>query len=202
MAAMASGSGMLSDLPLSELLDRLAAKTPAPGAGSTAALVCSLAAALLEMTAAFDPTPDGSSCAVRARALRERSLQLAERELHSYEPVLEALRLPGTDPDREQRVAGALGAASGAPLAIASVACRAGRDRRRDRGGVSEQLVGEALVACELAEAACRAAARLVQTNLAGSAADPRLTRSPPRAGGRRGPRRHARQSGPALACR
>jgi formiminotetrahydrofolate cyclodeaminase len=173
---MESGTGTLNDLPLSEVLDRLAEKTPAPGAGSTAALVCSLAAALLEMTAAFDTTPMGSACGVRAEALRGRALELADRELHSYEPVLAALRLPGSDPDREARVASAMAAASTAPLAIASVAAQLAGIAAETVDGVSDQLVGEAVVASELAEGACRAAARLVQINLAGAAGDPRLT--------------------------
>jgi formiminotetrahydrofolate cyclodeaminase len=173
---MESGTGALNDLPLSEVLDRLAEKTPAPGAGSTAALVCSLAAALLEMTAAFDTTPMGSACAVRAGALRDRALELADRELHSYEPVLEALRLPASDRDREARLATAMAAASIPPLAIASVAAQLAGIAAETVDGVSEQLVGEAIVAAELAEGACRAAARLVEINLAGAVGDPRLT--------------------------
>jgi formiminotetrahydrofolate cyclodeaminase len=173
---MESGTGTLNDLPLSEVLDRLAEKTPSPGAGSTAALVCSMAAALLEMTAAFDTTPMGSACGVRAGALRGRALELAERELHSYEPVLAALRLPASDPDREARIASAMAAASTAPLAIASVAAQLAGIAAETVDGVSDQLVGEAVVASELAEGACRAAARLVQINLAGAPGDPRLT--------------------------
>jgi formiminotetrahydrofolate cyclodeaminase len=173
---MESGTGALNDLPLSEVLDRLAEKTPAPGAGSTAALVCSLAAALLEMTAAFDTTPMGAACAVRAGALRHRALELAERERGSYLPVLEALRLPASDPDRAARLASALAAASAAPLAIASVAAQLAGIAAETVDGVSDQLVGEAVVASELAEGACRAAARLVEINLAGAAGDPRLT--------------------------
>jgi methenyltetrahydrofolate cyclohydrolase len=169
-------SSALSDLSLNDVLDRLAAKTPGPGAGSTAALVCSLAAALLEMTAAFDTTPMGSACGVRAGALRDRALELAERERDSYEPVLEALRLPASDPDREARLSSALAAASAAPLAIASVAAQLAGIAAETVDGVSDQLVGEAVVASELAEGACRAAARLVQINLAGAAGDPRLT--------------------------
>ncbi len=173
---MPSDAAGLSDLPLRELLDRVAEKTPAPGAGSTAALVCSLAAALLEMTAAFDTTPMGSACGVRAGALRDRSLDLAERERESYAPVLEALRLPASDPDREARVASALAAASAAPLAIASVGAQLAGIAAETVDGVSEHVVGEAVVASELAEGACRAAARLVEINLAGAAGDPRLT--------------------------
>ncbi len=173
---MESGTGTLHDLPLSEVLDRLAEKTPGPGAGSTAALVCSLAAALLEMTAAFDTTPMGSACAVRAAALRDRALELAERERGSYAPVLEALRLPASDPERAARRASALAAACAAPLAIASVAAQLAGIAAETVDGVSDQLVGEAVVASELAEGACRAAARLVEINLAGAAGDPRLT--------------------------
>jgi methenyltetrahydrofolate cyclohydrolase len=173
---METGTGALSDLPMSQVLDRLAEKTPGPGAGSTAALVCSLAAALLEMTAAFDTTPMGSASAVRAGALRDRALELAERERESYEPVLDALRLPRSDPDRETRLASALAAASTAPLAIASVGAQLAGIAAETVDGVSDQLVGEAVVAAELAEGACRAAARLVQINLAAVPADPRLT--------------------------
>jgi methenyltetrahydrofolate cyclohydrolase len=172
---MEAGTDALNDLRLSEVLDRLAEKTPAPGAGSTAALVCSLAAALLEMTAAFDTTPMGSACAVRAGALRDRALELADRELHSYEPVLQALRLPASDPEREPRLTSAMAAASAAPLAIASVGAQLAGIAAETVDGVSDQLVGEAVVASELAEGACRAAARLVEINLAGAAGDPRL---------------------------
>jgi methenyltetrahydrofolate cyclohydrolase len=171
-----SDQGQLSDLPLSQVLDRLAEKTPAPGAGSTAALVCALAAALLEMTAAFDSSPMGSACAIRAAALRDRSLELAERELHSYEPVLTALRLPASDPERGSRLSNALAAASTAPLAVASVGAQLAGIAAETVDGVSDQLVGEAVVASELAEGACRAAARLVEINLAGASGDPRLT--------------------------
>jgi methenyltetrahydrofolate cyclohydrolase len=173
---MESGTRPLSDLPLSQVLDRLAEKTPAPGAGSTAALVCGLAAALLEMAAAFDSSPMGSACGVRAGALRERALELAERELESYAPVLEALRLPSSDSERATRLASALAAASTAPLAIASVGAQLAGIAAETVDGVSDQLVGEAVVASELAEGACRAAARLVEINLAGAAGDPRLT--------------------------
>jgi formiminotetrahydrofolate cyclodeaminase len=113
---------------------------------------------------------------VRAGALRDRALELADRELHSYEPVLEALRLPTSDPDRETRLASAMVAASAPPLAIASVGAQLAGIAAETVDGVSAHLMGEAIVASELAEGACRAAARLVEINLAGAAGDPRLT--------------------------
>jgi formiminotetrahydrofolate cyclodeaminase len=128
------------------------------------------------MAAAFDSSPMGSACGVRAGALRDRALELVERERESYAPVLEALRLPASDPERATRLATALAGASAAPLAIASVGAQLAGIAAETVDGVSAHLVGEAVVASELAEGACRAAARLVEINLAGAPTDPRLT--------------------------
>ena len=57
--------------------------------------------------------------------LRARALALAEEELPSYEPVLEALRLH-LHPDRPERLAAALTEASNTPAEIAEM-----RRRRR-----------------------------------------------------------------------
>jgi formiminotetrahydrofolate cyclodeaminase len=61
------------------------------------------------------------------------------------------------------------------PLRIAGVgaelAALAAQTARRS----SPHLVGDAITAALLAEAACRGAARLVEINLAGDAGDPRL---------------------------
>ena len=71
-----------------------------------------MAAALVEMSAGI-----AESAAERDRAsdIRERALALAEEELTSYEPVLEALRLPLRDPERPERLAAALDEASQHP---------------------------------------------------------------------------------------
>src|ERR671916_592531 len=106
----------LADLPLGALLDVVASTDPAPGGGSSAAVGSALAAALVEMTAGLGSDPE---TAVRARELRERALELADEDLSSYAPVLEALRLPADDPERTGRVQAALTAASRTPLAIA-----------------------------------------------------------------------------------
>ncbi|HEX3979338.1 MAG TPA: cyclodeaminase/cyclohydrolase family protein, partial [Solirubrobacteraceae bacterium] len=74
------------------------------------------------------------------------------------------------------RLATALAGASAAPLAIASVGAQLAGIAAETVDGVSAHLVGEAVVASELAEGACRAAARLVEINLAGAPGDPRLT--------------------------
>jgi 2-polyprenyl-6-methoxyphenol hydroxylase-like FAD-dependent oxidoreductase len=88
---------------------------PAPGGGSSAACACAIAASLVEMAAAF--SPEYEETARRAAGLRARALELAEIELHAYEPVLEALRLPRDDPERAMRSRGALLAEAAAQAA-------------------------------------------------------------------------------------
>jgi formiminotetrahydrofolate cyclodeaminase len=141
---------------LGELLDEIAAATPAPGGGSTAALACALAAALVEMSAG--PPHE------RAAALQARALELAEADLDSYAPVLEAQR-------RGEPLGAALSAAAQVPLDIAAVACEVAELAQARR----PSLEGDAATAALLAEAATRAAVRLVELNLAGTPDDTRL---------------------------
>ena len=99
---------MLADQTLAALLAEIAAATPAPGGGSSAAVACAVAAALVEMSAG--PPHE------RAAALRARALELADQDLDSYAPVLEAQR-------RGEPVGPALSAAAETPLAIAAGGC-------------------------------------------------------------------------------
>ncbi len=161
----------LHTLPLAEVLERVAAPTPAPGGGSSAALVCSLAAALVEMGAGFQDAPDRGATAAQLRA---RALQLAERDLHSYEPVLAALRRPADDAERPAQLASALTAAAAVPFGIAETAAEVAARAREATEAAGRHLLGDCATAAVLAEAACRAAAVLVEINLRGTA-DPRL---------------------------
>ena len=142
----------------------MAARTPAPGGGASAAFACALAAALVEMAAAFTPGRDDT--ARHARDLRTRAIQLAEDELHAYQPVLEARRLPREDPDRADRIKAAEAEASDSPLAIAAAAAEvAERASELARNG-NRNLTGDAVAGALLAEAADQSAARLVAINL------------------------------------
>ena len=103
----------------------------------------------------------------RAGQLRTRALELAEIELHAYEPVLEALRLPRDNPDRADRVSAAETEASKSPLEIARVAADlAGLAAELATNG-NPNLTGDAIAGALLAEAAAQAASRLVAINLA-----------------------------------
>jgi formiminotetrahydrofolate cyclodeaminase len=173
----------LVDRPLRSLLEDVAAATPAPGGGSSAGWACALAAGLVEMTAGFAvKRPDASDertrmaeIAMRARSLRERAIELAQRELHAYEPVLAALRTPRTSPDRAARLNAALSEAAESPFALARVCADVTSLALEASRGGSPHLRGDALAGLPIAEGACRAAARLVEINLAGRPDDERL---------------------------
>ena len=164
----------LADLSLRELLERFAQRTPAPGGGSAAATTCALAAALVQMAAAFEPGATGD-VATRAQELRRRALDLAERDLGAYAPVLAALRLAGGDPERPERLRAALAAAAEVPLAIARCAAEVAELGAGVTARAGPHLRGDAVAATILGEAACRTAVRLVDANVGAVRNDSRL---------------------------
>jgi len=172
----------LADRSLGQLLEQVAAESPSPGGGSSSALACALAAGLVEMAAAFtisraEYAPRHERMAEmreRAGVLRAEALELAERELTVYAAVLDALRLPEDDPGRAERLDAALSDAADSPLAVARAAAEvAGLAAEVVRTG-NRHLRGDAMTGAILAEAACAAAARLAELNLAGRPGDPR----------------------------
>jgi formiminotetrahydrofolate cyclodeaminase len=187
----------LADEPLSQLLEDVAAATPAPGGGSSAACTCALAAALVEMAARLGlvrgagPPPGAPE---RARILRERALRLAERELSAYLPVLEASRLPADHPDREDRLRAALSEAASTPLAIAEAAAETADVGMQVVRASNPRVRGDAVTGVLLAEAAAAAAAALVEINLEGLGEEDRL------AGAREARRRAAEARTAAVA--
>ena len=157
---------------LTEFLAAVAERSPAPGGGASSAVTLGIGAALAAMAARFAGEED---TAARADAVRERALELADEDAAAYAPVLSA-------PDAAARAA-ALSAAAEPPVEIAELAAEI-RDLARalaERGRPS--LRGDALAGAEFADAAARAAARLVELNLAGSPGDPRLARARTAAG-------------------
>jgi methenyltetrahydrofolate cyclohydrolase len=181
---MSSTGRLIADTAVSELLDALAARTPAPGGGTAAAFAAASAASLVEMAASFTLGRDDhshvhgrmSDVAARAGRLRAQLIALAERELHAFEPVLDAIRIPSEDPERDARVARALSDAAESPLGIARAAAEVAGLGAEVAADGTPRLVGDAVTAALLAESACVAAGRLVEINLAGlSAAGPRL---------------------------
>jgi formiminotetrahydrofolate cyclodeaminase len=125
------------------------------------------------MAARFEPGRE--DVVAEAGALREQLLELGERELGAYEPVLEAMALGAGDPDREERLLGALSDAANSPLEIARAAAAAASLGAELAVTGNAHLTGDAITGTLLAEAACRAASRLTEINLARVPSDPRL---------------------------
>jgi formiminotetrahydrofolate cyclodeaminase len=177
-------STALAGRALERLLEDVAAATPAPGGGCATAWTCALAGSLVEMTAAFtirrpdlaDRHERMEEIVARARSLRTAALELGERELGSYEPVLRALRLPKDDPDRAIRLGAALSEAAQTPFELARVGVEIAELALEAAGTGAPHLRGDALTGVLLADGACQSAAQLARINLAQRTADPRLT--------------------------
>jgi methenyltetrahydrofolate cyclohydrolase len=165
----------LRDSPLASFIDEVAAATPAPGGGSSSAVALALGASLVEMSASLAGDPQS---AARAAELRADALELADAELSSYAPVLEAVRLPRDDPSRAARLEHALLEASRTPLAIAERGAQAAEVGAAVAAGSSASVRGDAVTGVVLAEAACSAAAGLVEVNLARQSSAQELARA------------------------
>jgi formiminotetrahydrofolate cyclodeaminase len=177
-------SGPFADQSLRDVLDAVAAQRPAPGGGSSAAWAGAFGAGLVEMAASFTlarPKYAGVHSRMgdvrrEAKTLRRRLIELAEADAEAYEPVLAALRMPDRHPLRERRLEEAQSTAAEVPLEAAEASAVVAELAAEAARVGNEHLTGDAITGAMLAEASCRAAARLVEINLAGRD-DPRQAR-------------------------
>jgi methenyltetrahydrofolate cyclohydrolase len=141
---------MLSRLPVSELLEAVGARTPAPASGAATAVAAALAASLAELAARFAGDADA---VVRCVELRGRLLELADEDVAAYT----AFMAERTDATRAAIVA--------VPAEIARCADEAAELAERARPVLRPAVAGDAEAAAELGRAAARVARRLVQIN-------------------------------------
>jgi formiminotetrahydrofolate cyclodeaminase len=170
-----------TDLPFEELLDTIAAETPAPGGGSVAAFVTEMAASLAAMAARFAHDWDGAAGAVaQAETLRHRAAPLAIEDAVAYENVLTAMRMPKElEPEvRNTLIGETLSRAADAPLQIAETAADVADLAAEIAVCGNPNLRGDAAAASILATAAARVAANLVEINLATVEGDERVARA------------------------
>jgi formiminotetrahydrofolate cyclodeaminase len=167
-------------LPVRELMDELAAETPAPAGGTAAAVAVGLGAALLAMSARFAvPRWDGAGAlAARAEGLRAAVEPLAREDADAFAAVLAAIRSPREEPGRAERIAAALSAAADVPFRIAEAAAEVADGAAEVAVRGNPNLCGDAAAAALLAEAGARAAANLVAINLAEDGDDERPARA------------------------
>jgi formiminotetrahydrofolate cyclodeaminase len=168
----------LTDLPVQELLERLASDDPVPGGGSASALAGAMAAALVHMVveltagrpSAAEHEERLAEIRLAAAGLQSELLSLAHADAVAYASVVAARRLPKeTDRDREARsvqLNAAVRDATRTPLSIAI--------RGEEVLALAEELapmgnrnaVSDIGVAGLLASAAIRAATLNVEINL------------------------------------
>jgi len=177
-----AGDSDLFELRLRDLVGEISARTPAPGGGSVAAIVLTLAAGLTEMAARFADGhwAEAGEAVAQASRLRDRAEPLAHRDAEAYAAALEALRHPrGSNPEERNRLLGeALSRAADVPLEIASVAADVAALARDIVVHGNPNLYGDALAGAILAEAAARIGASLVAINLTMAKDDPRVVRA------------------------
>lgn len=170
-----------TDLPFEELLDTIAAETPAPGGGSVAAFVTEMAASLAAMAARFAHDWDGAAGAVaQAETLRHRAAPLALENAVAYENVLTAMRMPKElEPEvRNTLIGETLSRAADIPLAIAECAATVSELAAEIAVRGNPNLRGDAAAAAILASSAARVATNLVEINLATTEGDDRIERA------------------------
>lgn len=161
---MAEARGSLLDLTVRDLLDVMAARTPAPGGGGAAALATAMAAALAGMASRFG---DGAA-ATRSDDLRHRAAVLADADAVAYGAFLTAVRLPHDDPGRPTAVAEARRDAVGVPAEIGEIAAEVAELAAGLARHGNPQLRGDAVAAVRIAAAAAGTAAELVAANVHG----------------------------------
>jgi formiminotetrahydrofolate cyclodeaminase len=164
-------SDPLAERRLGELLESVAERSPAPGGGSAAAIALALAAALLAMAARFSELQfeRATETANLADALRERALRLADEDAKAYADLMAARRLGGdvSPAVREEALATAVAQAVAVPLEISELAAEVSRLATEVAAGGNPNLLGDALAAVLIAEAAAAAAATIVEINVA-----------------------------------
>ncbi|MCA1820382.1 MAG: cyclodeaminase/cyclohydrolase family protein [Pseudonocardiaceae bacterium] len=160
----------LLDCPVTELLDRLAAKQPTPGGGGAAALTAAMAAGLLGMAARFSTAQliDAASRAAHADRVRTQVAALAEQDAEAYQAVLAAFALP-REPDpqvRRRQIRRTLERAARVPTEIAEAASGVAVEAVELAKRGNPNLRGDAFTSAILAAAAARSAAELVRLNV------------------------------------
>jgi formiminotetrahydrofolate cyclodeaminase len=161
-------------LAFSDLLDAVAAKSPAPGGGFVASAVGALAAALGQMVLAYSlgrkslAEHESHNAEVDRRLLQTRLLllQLAKEDAAAYEIVNELQRLPEDDARRAKELPGAAMAATQIPLAVAAACTDLLRLCESLTGTTNPWLRSDLAIAAVLAEAGARACRWNVAINL------------------------------------
>lgn len=160
--------------PIGDFLEAAAAKQPAPGGGSAAALAGALAAAMGEMVLNYSVGKKGLAAhepqlkAALAEMTRARALllQLMAEDQVAYEALTAAKKLPESAPARQADFNVALLACVRVPQAMGATALAVLHLTGQLIDKVNVYLLSDLAVCCELAMATVRCAIYNVRANL------------------------------------
>lgn len=172
-----SGGEPVAQQGLGDLLEAIAAHTPAPGGGAVAAVAQALAAALARMVVSYstggkDTPPEAdrtrlAKAAAKLDAARAEALRLADADAEAFKGLSALWSLAKDDPRRRAQWPAALNAAIEVPRAVMASALQTLELLETLVGRTNPRLNSDLAIAAILAEAAARSAACNVQVNLA-----------------------------------
>ncbi|HVM17165.1 MAG TPA: cyclodeaminase/cyclohydrolase family protein [Gaiellaceae bacterium] len=168
------------ELPVEDLLDELGRPDGRLASGPVAALVAAMAAEIVAAAAARSERhwDEARGAAVQAHVLRLRAAPLASSDARAFAEATELLqgRAGGATPEyRDFALGRALSRAAEVPLLIAQIAADVAALAKDVAEHGAPEVRGDAAGAAVLAHAAAKAAAHLVEINLATTSDDLRV---------------------------
>jgi methenyltetrahydrofolate cyclohydrolase len=167
----------MRDETIAAFLERLAARVPAPGGGTTSALHAAQAAALLAMVARYSDGPRYDAglmnrIVTEADALREDALALAEADAKAFGAVAEAYRMPRTTERetsaRSAAISSALAGAARPPADVVRTALLLVSLAEDLLPAGNRSVITDVAAAAEAARAAAVTARLIIEVNLKG----------------------------------
>jgi methenyltetrahydrofolate cyclohydrolase len=160
------------DLPVGRFLGLLAGPQPAPSGGGAAALAVSMAASLCAMTARLSTRQlsagDTGTLVHDMERIATTAASLIQADADSYAAVIAARRSADRgDESGQAAISAALAAAAAVPMEMIELAVPVAEAAARLAADGNPNLRGDAITGALLAAAGARAAAVLVDINLA-----------------------------------
>jgi len=164
----------LTDIAFGELLEQVAAKSPAPGGGAVTAAVAALGVSLAQMSLAYSigkkslAAHQGELERVSAKLQSARAvlLDLAEEDARAFEAVGSLMRMEKDDPRRKREMSSAALAAINAPRGTIAVCSDVLRALEGLSGKTNPNLRSDLAIAAELLETAARSSRWNVELNV------------------------------------
>ncbi|MDP3486401.1 MAG: cyclodeaminase/cyclohydrolase family protein [Bacillota bacterium] len=169
----------ITELSFKDLMDSLAASTPAPGGGTAAALAGVMAASLVQMVANLtigkkkyhEVQETIQDILVRASELRGQLSELSAEDARAYDEVMQAYKFPKAKDEelfvRNQAIERALHGAATVPLRTAQAALQVLELTAQVAEVGNKNALTDAGVASLLAHASLQAALYNVRVNIA-----------------------------------